>query len=211
MCALRASCPRQAHASKIVTDADNRSHMRAWPAPYAYYTLNKPTPAAQDEIYGLRRKILGLRSLPPRNFRNRTTKKSCAFNVTGVLQRDGRNRMSICFCLVETMCESKNGGGALSVTPVRACVRPLSKFVVRSITFERLHWFNSNLECWYIISKHRSSSIWVTIHYFVTELWAFYKNSTNIGVRSITCEKLHRFDSYLACWYIISKHRLSSI
>jgi len=85
MCALRASCPRQAHASKIVTDADNRSHMRAWPAPYAYYTLNKPTPTAQDETYGLRRKILGLRPLPPRNLRNRTTKKSCAFNVTGVL------------------------------------------------------------------------------------------------------------------------------
>ena len=45
---------------------------------------------------------------------------------------------------------SKNGGGALSVTPVRAsvrafvhvCVRPLSKFGVRSITFERLHRFN---------------------------------------------------------------------
>ena len=67
---------------------------------------------------------------------------------------------------------SKNGGGALSVTPVRAsvrafvrvCVRPLSKFGVRSITFERLHRFNSNLVCSYIISKHRSSLIWVTIH-----------------------------------------------
>ena len=63
---------------------------------------------------------------------------------------------------------SKNGGGALSVTPVRPCVRPsvrpLSKYVVRSITFERLHGFNSNLVCLYIISKHRSSSIWVTIH-----------------------------------------------
>ena len=52
---------------------------------------------------------------------------------------------------------SKNGGRALSVTPVclcvRACVRPsvsacvrrLSKFGVRSITFETLHRFNSNL------------------------------------------------------------------
>jgi len=66
----------------------------------------------------------------------------------------------------------KNGGGALSVTPVHACVRssvcasvhPLSKFGVCSITFERLHRFNSNLVCWYIISIHRSSSIWVTIH-----------------------------------------------
>jgi len=41
---------------------------------------------------------------------------------------------------------SKNGGGALSVTPVRECVhpcvRPLSKFGVRSITFERLQiWY----------------------------------------------------------------------
>ena len=35
----------------------------------------------------------------------------------------------------------KNGGGALSVTPVCACVRPLSKFGVRSITFERLLQF----------------------------------------------------------------------
>jgi len=37
--------------SPRVTAADNRSHMRAWPAPYAYYTLNKPTPAAQDETF----------------------------------------------------------------------------------------------------------------------------------------------------------------
>ena len=46
---------------------------------------------------------------------------------------------------------SKNGGGALGVTPVRAsvraCVRPLSKFGVRSITFKRLHRFNSNVFC----------------------------------------------------------------
>jgi len=47
---------------------------------------------------------------------------------------------------------------------VRLSVRP--KFGVRSISFERLHRFNSNLVCWYIISKHRSSPIWVTIHYF---------------------------------------------
>jgi len=86
---------------------------------------------------------------------------------------------------------SKNGGGALSVTPVRAfvrafsvraSVRPLSKFGVRSITFERLHRFNSNLVCWYIISKHRSSSIGVTIYLFLTELWAFYKNVAQILV-----------------------------
>ena len=44
---------------------------------------------------------------------------------------------------------SKNGGGALSVTPVRASVSPCvrQKFGVRSITFERLHRFNSNLVC----------------------------------------------------------------
>ena len=67
---------------------------------------------------------------------------------------------------------SKNGGGALSVTPVRAfvrpsvrpCVRPLSKFGVRSITFEKLHRFDLNLVCLYKTSKHRSSSIWVTTH-----------------------------------------------
>ena len=84
-CSCKAHCMYLKRASKIVTDADNHSHMLALPVPYAYYTLNKPMPAAQDETYGLRRKILGLRPLPPRNFRNRTTKKSCAFNVTGVL------------------------------------------------------------------------------------------------------------------------------
>ena len=113
---------------------------------------------------------------------------------------------------------SKNGGGALSVTPVRAsvrasvspCVRP--KFGVRSITFERLHRLNLNLVCWCIISKHRSSSIWVTIHQFLTELWAFYINiAQKLGVRSITFQRLHWYDSYLACWYIISKNRSSSI
>ena len=84
---------------------------------------------------------------------------------------------------------------------VRPCVRPLSKFGVRSITFERLLRFHSNLVCLYKTSKHRSSSIWVTIHWFLTELWAFYKkHSTKIGVRSITFERLHRFDSYLASW-----------
>jgi len=57
-------------------------------------------------------------------------------------------------CVIQrSLCprHSKNGGGALSVTPVRAfvraSVRPLSKFGVRSITFERLHRFNSNLVC----------------------------------------------------------------
>ena len=47
---------------------------------------------------------------------------------------------------------------------VRLCVRLLSKFGVRSITFERLHRFDSNLVCLYKTSKHRSSSIWVTTH-----------------------------------------------
>ena len=47
-------------------------------------------------------------------------------------------------------------------SPVCPSVRP--KFGVRSIIFERLHRFNSNLVCWLIKSKHRSSSIWVTIH-----------------------------------------------
>jgi len=50
-----------------------------------------------------------------------------------------------------------------------------TKSGVRLVTFERLHWFNSYLACWYIISKHRSSSIKVTIHWFLTELWAFIK------------------------------------
>jgi len=84
---------------------------------------------------------------------------------------------------------SKNGGGALSVTPVHASVRSSvrsfvrssvrPKFGVRSVTFERLHRFNSNLLYWYIISKHRPSLIWVTIHKFLTELWVFYRNIVN--------------------------------
>jgi len=139
---------------------------------------------------------------------------------------------------------SKNGGGALSVTPVRAFVRPCvrpsiikiwcplnnfwktasiqfkfgmliyniktqvkfdlsynplifdrvmglsqkqsTKIGVRSITFERLHWFYSYLACWYKISKHRSSWIWVTIHYFLTELWAFYKNIAHLAGASVS-------------------------
>jgi len=109
----------------------------------------------------------------------------------------------------------KNSGGALSVTPVRACVhasiRPLSKLDVRSITFERLHWFNSNLVCWYIISKHRWVQFGLQSTYFWQSYGPFIIHSTQVGVRSITFERLHRFHSYLACWYIISKHRSSSI
>jgi len=68
---------------------------------------------------------------------------------------------------------------------MRPCVRP--EFGVRSITFERLHRFNSNLVCWYIISKHRSSLILVTIHQFLTELWAFCKNKVNAFSRGHPC------------------------
>ena len=119
---------------------------------------------------------------------------------------------------------SKNGGGALSVTPVRACVRAsvrpsvrpsvraLSKFGVRSITFKRLHRFHSNLVCWYnyVISKHRSS-LGYNLLIFDRVMGLLQKHSTKIGVRSITFERLHRFHSYLACWNIISKHRSRSI
>ena len=66
----------------------------------------------------------------------------------------------------------------LCVRPsVRPCVRPsVIKIWCPLNNFWKLHRFNSNLVCWYIISKHRSSSIWVTILSFLTELWAFYKN-----------------------------------
>jgi len=50
---------------------------------------------------------------------------------------------------------------------VRTCVRAsvrYQNFGFRSITFKRLHRFISNLVCCYKTSKHRSSSIWVTIH-----------------------------------------------
>jgi len=59
---------------------------------------------------------------------------------------------------------------------VRESVRLLSKFGVPSRTFERLHRFDSYLVCLYKTSKHRSSSISVTTHWFLTELWAFHKN-----------------------------------
>jgi len=52
-------------------------------------------------------------------------------------------------CLYLLFLCPRHGGGALSVTPVhvsvRLSVRP--KFGVHSITFERLHRFNSNLLC----------------------------------------------------------------
>jgi len=51
-----------------------------------------------------------------------------------------------------------------------------TKIGVRSKTFERVHRFDSYFACWYLISKHRSSSIWVTTPWFLTELWALYKN-----------------------------------
>ena len=53
---------------------------------------------------------------------------------------------------------SKDGGGSLSVTPVRACVRPS---VIKIWCPLNNFWI---LVFWYIISKHMSSSIWVTIH-----------------------------------------------
>ena len=53
-------------------------------------------------------------------------------------------------------------------------VKHSTQIGVRSITLERLHRFDSYLAYWYIISKHRSSSIWVTIHWFLTELWAIF-------------------------------------
>ena len=41
--------------------------------------------------------------------------------------------------------------------------------------------FQLRFGSWYIISKHRSGSIWVTIHNFLTELWAFYKNIAHLA------------------------------
>jgi len=85
-------------------------------------------------------------------------------------------------------------------------VRPLSKFGVRSITFERLHRFNLNLVCWYIISKHKSSSIWVTIHYFLTELWAFHKNIMNAfsrGIRVLHISSFINFDCCYSCYKVV--------
>ena len=48
-------------------------------------------------------------------------------------------------------------------------------------------------------------------HIFDGVMGLLYKHSTKIGVRSVTFERLHRFDSYFAYWYIISKHRSSWI
>ena len=126
---------------------------------------------------------------------NMTGIVSC--NMTGIVSWTcNMTGIGSCFGLcTKFLCprHSKNGGGAFIVTPVRACVRLCirpsvrpsvcyqnlkkkhsTKIGVPSITFERLHRFDSYLACWNIISKHRSSLIWVTIHLFLTELWAFF-------------------------------------
>ena len=80
-------------------------------------------------------------------------------DIQGIKVGDEENKQSVYADDAIFLCprQSKNGGGALSVTPVRACVRscvrpsvrPLSNFGVRSKTFERLHRFDSNLVCLY--------------------------------------------------------------
>jgi len=74
---------------------------------------------------------------------------------------------------------SKNGGGALGV-PLSVCasVRPWSKFGVRSITFERLHRFNSNLVCWYIISNTGRVQFGLQSTNFWQSYGPFIKHST---------------------------------
>jgi len=62
-------------------------------------------------------------------------------------------------------CHLKNGGGALSVTSVCACVRPsVIKIWCPLNNFWKTASIQFNLVNWCIISKHRLSSIGVTIH-----------------------------------------------
>jgi len=83
------------------------------------------------------------------SFRSYTLKfKHIKYKYVEILTRQGIVECVV-LKLLAFLCprHSKNGGGSISVTNVRASVRPLSKFGVRSITFDRLHRFNSNLVC----------------------------------------------------------------
>jgi len=118
-------------------------------------------------------------------FRDYTTVEYCSSTVHPILhaqcrvaRKMGYFAWNIVFIMVSSpstplfLCprHSKNGGGTLSVTPVRACVRasvlasvcPLSKFGVNN--FWKTASIHSNLVCWYIIPKHMSSLIWGTIN-----------------------------------------------
>ena len=44
----------------------------------------------------------------------------------------------------------------------------------RSIAFEGVHWFHSNVAELYITIKYRSSSILVIIRQILAELWPFF-------------------------------------
>jgi len=99
---------------------------------------------------------------------NMTGIVSC--NMTGIVSWTcNMTGIGSCFGLcTKFLCprHSKNGGGAFIVTPVRACVRLCIRPSVRPSV------------CYQNLKK---------------------KHSTKIGVPSITFERLHRFDSYLAC------------
>jgi len=114
---------------------------------------------------------------------------------------------------------SKNGGGALSVTPVRAFVRPsVRPSVIKIWCLLNNFWKTASIQFKFgMLTYNIKTQVKFDLGYNSLIFdgvfwWAFYKkNSTKIGVRSVTFERLHQFDSYLACWYIISKHRSSSI
>ena len=84
-------------------------------------------------------------------------------------------------------------------------------FVVRfrSITFEGMHWFHSDVAEIYITVKYRSNSILVIIHQILAELWPFFNLVFvgDIGFRSITFAEMHWFYWKFAEGYIIVKYR----
>jgi len=120
---------------------------------------------------------------------------------------------------------SKNGEGALSFTPVRACVRPCVRpcvgpsvrpSVIKIWCPLNNFWNTASIKFKFgMLIYNIKTKVKFDLGYnpliFDGFMGLLYKHSTNSGVRSVTFERLHRFDAYLACWYIISKHRSCSI
>jgi len=111
-------------------------------------------------------------------------------------------------CLFLCPRHSKNGGGALSVTPVRACVFPSVRYQnLVSITASNQFKFDMLI---YNIKTQVKFYLGYNQLIFDRVMGLLWKHSTKIGVRSITFERLHRFHSYLACYQNTGRFGLQS-
>ena len=120
---------------------------------------------------------------------------------------------------------TERGAVAVHVATI-ACTGTAGTWRVRSSTSRCLstlaskHCVNKpigNIKKTYEYWNQAQTTIWRSCAIFCISCLVKYffmphhSNSTKIGVRLISFEKLHRFHSYLACWFIISKHKSSSI